>query len=426
VTYAVGIGPRCVAVGDFNRDGNLDLVVANFGSNTISILLGNGDGTFQSAINVETLSPAFVTVGDFNRDGKQDLAVANASSNTVSILLGIGNGAFTPFFKIAAGPRPVSITAGDFNGDGKTDLAVANSYANTVSILLGNGNGTFRSALLMAAGANPSSVAAADFNRDGKLDLAAVNASPIPGTVSLLLGLGNGFFQPPLALASSVETNPTFVVVGDFNLDGKPDLAVANTASGTISVLMGLGNGLFATPLTFDVGAAPVWMAVTDLNADGKPDLVVAKVRPAGVGAAKTVRCLSRPSSIDDERLIGFYETMSHGRRSLFTSMILVLLAIPALHAQVLNPSPATFRILPGNSRCRTSSALSSRSRRVRRKPSTVTHSVTGMGYRFGRVPLRRPSEHDPYGFRQLYRLFQRSGNQQLLTSGVARPPWAL
>ena len=127
----------------------------------------------------------------------------------------------------------------------------------------------------MAAGANPASVAAADFNRDGKLDLAVVNASPIPGTVSPLLGLGNGFFQPPLA--SSVETNPTFVVVGDFNLDGKPDLAAANTASGTISVLMGLGNGLFATALTFDVGAAPVWMAVTDLNADGKPDLVVAK-----------------------------------------------------------------------------------------------------------------------------------------------------
>jgi hypothetical protein len=126
----------------------------------------------------------------------------------------------------------------------------------------------------MAAAANPASVAAADFNRDGKLDLAVVNASPIPGTVSLMLGLGTGYFQPPLAFP--VETNPTFILVGDFNLDGKADLVVANTASGTISVLMGLGNGLFATPLTFGVGAAPVSMAMSDLNGDGKPDLVVA------------------------------------------------------------------------------------------------------------------------------------------------------
>ncbi len=152
--------------------------------------------------------------------------------------------------------------------------APANAGANTVSILLGNGNGSFQSALTVAASVNPTSVAAADFNRDGRLDMVVANATPIPGTVSLLLGFGNGYFQLPRAF--SVEMNPSFVVVSDFNLDGKPDLAVANAASGTISVLMGLGDGLFATPLTFDVGGAPVWMVATDVNADGKPDLVVA------------------------------------------------------------------------------------------------------------------------------------------------------
>jgi hypothetical protein len=104
--------------------------------------------------------------------------------------------------------------------------------------------------------------------------LVVANATPIPGTVSLLLGSGNGYFQLPRAFA--VGTNPSFIVVSDFNLDGKPDLAVANAASDTISVLIGLGDGVFATPLTFDVGAAPVWMVATDVNADGKPDLVVA------------------------------------------------------------------------------------------------------------------------------------------------------
>jgi hypothetical protein len=184
----------------------------------------------------------------------------------------------------------------------KTDLAVANTNAATVSIVLGNGDGSFQSALTMAAGANAASVVAADFNRDGKLDLAVVNASPLPGTVPVLLGLGNRFFQPPLAFP--VETNPSFVLVRDFNLDGNLDLAVANAASGSISVLMGLGNRLFATPLTFDVGATPVWMVATDVNGMASRIYWWPIVLPTRCPCCSTIlRCLSRTLSIDDSQL---------------------------------------------------------------------------------------------------------------------------
>jgi uncharacterized protein (TIGR03437 family) len=307
----VGLSPQAIAAGDFNNDGRLDLVVANSRSNTISILLGLGNGFFLAPINIDTLNPSFVAVGDFNNDGRPDIAVSNASSGAVSIFLGLGNGFFGVTFSFAVGPHPGSIAVGDFNGDGRLDLAVATFGncsgcidSNTVSILLGIGNGTFIPALAMLAGENPASVAAGDFNHDGKLDLAVANATPVPGTVSILPNVGNGFFQ--FTLAFSVETNPTFLVAGDFNLDGELDLAVANTASNTISVLQGLGNGIFAPGLNFLVGAAPVWIGVADLNTDGKPDLLVANRSSGTVSVLlNATRTPSRPVITSDSVLSG-------------------------------------------------------------------------------------------------------------------------
>jgi hypothetical protein len=285
---ATGSGPYSVAVGDFNGDGKLDLAVANVGSSTVSILLGDGTGNFTLASSPATgIDPASVAVGDFNGDGKLDLAVANACGNnpncnsggTVSILLGDGTGNFALASSPATGNKPYSVAVGDFNGDGKLDLAVANNGSNTVSILLGDGTGNFTLASSPVTGNSPISVAVADFNGDGKLDLAVANQCgndpncDSAGTVSILLGDGTGNFT----LASSPGTGyyPNSVAVGDFNGDGKLDLAVANLDDSTVSILLGDGTGNFTLTSSPATGN-PDSVAVGDFNGDGKQDLAVA------------------------------------------------------------------------------------------------------------------------------------------------------
>jgi FG-GAP-like repeat/FG-GAP repeat len=280
VNYDVGAQPSSIAVGDFNNDGKPDLAVANGVSGTVSVLLGKGDGTFQAAGNYDAgLGPVSVAVGDFNGDGKPDLAVANSAG--VSIIMGQGDGTFAPFIHYAVGPDPQSVAVADFNGDSKLDLVVANFGSfeqgtrtnGSVSVLLGKGDGTFHAAINYGAGTTPDSVAVGDFNGDGKPDLAVANW--ITDTVSVLLGRGDGTFQP--AVTYGAGPFPESVAVGDFNGDGKPDLAVANGNSDTVSVLLGKGDGLFQEALNYEVGEAPIFVAVGDFNRDSKADLVVAK-----------------------------------------------------------------------------------------------------------------------------------------------------
>ena len=276
--FTAGYDPMSVAVGDFNGDGVPDLVVANRVFNNVSVLLGNGDGTFQAAQPISAgTRPIFVAIGDFNGDGKLDLVVANEGSNNVSVLLGNGQGAFQAAQNFAAGTNPQSVAVGDFNGDGKLDLAVANEGSGDVSVLLGNGDGTFQTAVAFATGTNPQSVAVGDFNGDGKLDLAVANggdfSSGAGGNVTVLLGNGDGTFQTALAFAAG--DIPQSVAVGDFNGDGKPDLAVANLRSGDVSVLLGNGDGTFQAAQNFPAAGASS-IAVGDFNGDGKVDLAVA------------------------------------------------------------------------------------------------------------------------------------------------------
>jgi cysteine-rich repeat protein len=273
--------PESVEVGDFNGDGNLDLVVGdggklfalNNGANDVAIILGRGDGTFMLAPNVGTgTSPQSVAISDFNADGKPDLAVANRDSNDVSIRLGTGGGGFGAASNIAVGTSPQSIAVGEFNFAGGRDLAVANAGSNNVSILLGNGNGTFGAPTNFAAGTSPQSVAIGDFNLDGKVDLAVANAGS--NNASILLGNGNGTFGAPTNFAAG--TGPQSVAVGDFNLDAKPDVVVANAGSDNVSILLGDGHGGFAAAVNYGVGASPQSVAVGYFNFDGKPDLAVA------------------------------------------------------------------------------------------------------------------------------------------------------
>ncbi len=279
-SYGAGSSPISIAVGDFNGDGKVDLAVANYGTNYASVLLGNGDGTFKGAVSYGAGSyPVSVAVGDFNGDGKPDLVVANQDSNDVSVLLGNGDGTFQASVNYRAGSLLDSVVVGDFNGDGRLDLAVANYGSNNVSVLLGNGDGTFQAPVNYRAGLGPDSVTTGDFNGDGKLDLLVANncgssGSCVNGSISVLLGNGDGTFRT--AVNYGVGTNPGSMAGGDFNGDRKLDVAVANFSAGKVSMLLGNGDGTFQTVLNFGAGFEPSSIAVGDFNGDGRLDLAVA------------------------------------------------------------------------------------------------------------------------------------------------------
>jgi Bacterial Ig-like domain (group 3)/FG-GAP-like repeat len=276
--YPTGMGPESVAVGDFNGDGHPDLVISNgaFGSSTISVLLGAGDGTFQNAVTYDVGGrPCGVAIGDFNRDGKLDIAVSlYATSSSVGVLLGKGDGTFGVQVNYAAGLGACAVAVTDFTGSGNIDLVTANSSSNTVSVLLGNGDGTFRAHIDSATGGGPQGVALGDFNNDGKVDVATVNTTFAANTVSVLLGNGDGTFRPHVEFATG--SLPFSVAVGDFNGDGKPDLATANEFGNNVSVLLGNGDGTFQAHKDYAAGYGPSAVAVGDFNHDGKLDLVAA------------------------------------------------------------------------------------------------------------------------------------------------------
>ncbi len=282
--YDVGIHPSALAWGDFNGDGVPDLAVANGGSATVSVLLGNGDGSFQAARDYAVpANPGALAVGDFTGDGRQDLVVVSPSfGGSVSVLLSNGDGSFQPARTIATEPYPVAVAVGDFTGDGILDLAVALRYSDAVALFRGNGDGTFQPPRFVAAGNNLLAIAAADFNGDGHLDLAVTDASR--NEVQILLGNGDGTFQAPRRSAAG---NPVAVAVGDFNGDGIQDLAVATSSSnssGFVSVLLGNGDGSFQPARTISFGAlhAPVSVAVGDFNGDGTPDLAASVYSNSG------------------------------------------------------------------------------------------------------------------------------------------------
>src|SRR5271170_4393167 len=277
--------PGAIAVGDFNGDGIPDLAVAPvLDEGNSEVLLGNGDGTFTIAngsfgIGNGTATSNAIAAADFNGDGKLDLVETCASlddqpCNLLLIQFGNGDGTFmqSPAVLIDLGfSGSQSMAVGDFNGDGQPDLAVTNSGANGVSVFLNNEGGLSAVAASPATGDSPTSIAAADFNGDGKLDLAVANSGS--NNVTILLGNGDGTFTA--AASPATGTAPNSIAVADFNGDGVPDLAVANAGSSNVTILMGNGDGTFtaAAGPAADTGSTSV--AAADFNGDGKEDLVV-------------------------------------------------------------------------------------------------------------------------------------------------------
>ncbi|MEG5244548.1 VCBS repeat-containing protein, partial [Microcoleus sp. A6-D4] len=338
--FAVGTNPYSVTVGDFNGDGKTDIAAANRNSNNVSVLLGTGTGSFGAATNFAVgTRPVSVTVGDFNGDGKTDIAAANRNSNNVSVLLGTGTGSFGAATNFAVGTNPFSVTVEDFNGDGKTDIAAANFNSNNVSVLLntiptvtlapgtapsesGPTNGTFLITLDKPAptggltvnfnttgstatfttdysfdqptSTNITAVTATSFTIAAGVTTATLAAKPVDDavieaggeTVKLnIVASPNDYILGPTFGATveftaatnfAVGTNPQSVTVGDFNGDGKTDIAAANRNSNNVSVLLGTGTGSFGAATNFAVGTNPYSVTVGDFNGDGKTDIAAA------------------------------------------------------------------------------------------------------------------------------------------------------
>jgi Ca2+-binding RTX toxin-like protein len=299
-TSSAGIGsdPFAVVTGDFNGDGKADLATANRNSENLSVLLGNGDGTLQTATAVRAGSqPRSLVSGDFNGDNRLDLATvnynSNTSKNTLSVLLGNGNGTFqTAKTTNLDGSVLLPLATGDLDKDGKLDLITADYITNTIYVLLGNGSGGFRDTTpYQIGGTAPAAIATGDFNGDNKLDIATANYGSGSQNISVLFGNGKGGFKSTIGV--SIGGRSDSLAATDVNGDGDLDIVATNTDNGSVSVIYGDGGGQFSFVSNPAVGGQPTGVSTADFNEDGKPDLVLANATSTNASIL-----LNRTSSI--------------------------------------------------------------------------------------------------------------------------------
>ena len=301
-TSAPAVAPS-IASATLTNSGFHDLLVTDPDANTVQVLLSNGDDTFKQATGSPITvgkEPSSIVLGDFNGDGNQDFAVTNFTDNTLSLFLGNGDGTFkqatgSPFALPATATGPIAMTSADFNSDGNLDLAIVNRTTNNVVVLLGNGNATFSLAngSPFAVGNMPVAIATGDLNSDSHPDLVVVNQSD--NTISVLLGNGDGTFVAATNSPLATGQAPTAVTVTDFNGDGIPDIAVTDPQTDSVSVFLGVGQGLFAPAFELPAGTNPTAILSASLSGASLPDVAVTD-DPSGATGQVTV--LLSPASL--------------------------------------------------------------------------------------------------------------------------------
>jgi len=330
-----------IASATLTTSGFHDLLVTDPVTDTVQVLLSNGDDTFTPPSRTTVgHQPSAIVTGDFNADGNQDFVVTNFADNTFSLFLGNGQGAFTeasgsPFALPSAVAGPIAMTAADFDSDGHLDLAIVNQTTSDVSILLGNidshGNPTFTQATgtqggsPMAVGKSPVAIATGDLNNDSHPDLVVVNQAD--NTVSVLLGNGDGTFTAATNSPLSTGQAPTAVTISDFNADGNPDIAVTDPQTDSVSVFLGVGQGLFAPAFELPVGLNPTAIVSAALSGASLPDVAVAD-DPSGATGQVTV--ILSPASLFSNAGAGIAQQPYPGAQ--YEDLGVKIKATPTLH----------------------------------------------------------------------------------------------
>jgi hypothetical protein len=291
-TYPTGKGPGDIAAGDLDGDGDLDLAVANRETltSTVSVLLGDGDGTFAPRADYAGSRPIGLGLADLDGDGDLDIATVDFGAATVSIFLNNGNGTFAAAVPYAKAEADGRLALGDFDGDGDVDIAATNgtySPTSTLSVLLGKGDGTFAPKADYTVGDVPKGVTVADLDRDGDLDIIVANNQG--ASISVLLGKGDGTFAPKVDYDPGTE--PIRIVAADFNADGMIDVAITSGLTDEVFVIPGNGDGTLAVDrkTSYAAANAPNGLVAADLDGDGDIDLAYA-IDGGGMGNTIEVR----------------------------------------------------------------------------------------------------------------------------------------
>ncbi|HEV3221323.1 MAG TPA: VCBS repeat-containing protein [Puia sp.] len=290
-TIKTNKNPGSVELADFNNDGLPDIVLANTADSSVTILLGNGKGEFSASPGSPFFSNRFpndIAIADFNKDGNLDLGIANTEVSFLTVLLGNGKGQFEQApkspFKVSSKPHTHGIATGDFNGDGNLDLATDSWGENKILIIFGDGKGNFGGQISFRVGNRPyQRLRAADLNKDGIPDIVTSNLEGNNATV--LLAMGEGKFQEAPGSPFPSGDAPFGIAIGDVNADNNQDIAIVNSPTITaeskgkdgLYILMGDGSGKFAAlkGSPFKTGKSPSRLAIGDLNADGINDIAV-------------------------------------------------------------------------------------------------------------------------------------------------------